>query len=137
VEPERLTAMSLAHFTLATRDVQRTAAFLERTLGYPRTPVPGNSPVEIAWLNIGHGQEIHVIYTEGFVPSPFELEFGRHFAVYHPAGDFPSLKNRLVEQGAEIVQPLRPTAFERFFFREPVNGYLFEVIDSGRRPHDL
>ena len=129
--------MSLAHFTLATRDVQRTAAFLEGTLGYPRNPVPANSPVEVAWLNIGNGQEIHVIYTEGFVPSPFELEFGRHFAVYHPASDFPSLKSRLLEQGAELVQPLRPTAFERFFFREPVNGYLFEVIDSGRRTHDL
>jgi hypothetical protein len=27
---------------------------------------------------------------------------------------------------------LRATHFERVFFREPVNGYLFEVIDSER-----
>jgi hypothetical protein len=26
--------------------------------------------------------------------------------------------------------PLRATMFERFFFREPVNGYVFEVIDD-------
>ena len=129
--------MSLAHFTLATRDVERTAAFFERTLGYARNPVPANSPVEVAWLDIGRGQQIHVIYTKGFTPSPFELEFGRHFAIFHPLGDFAALKKRLLDEGAEIVAPFRPTAFERFFFREPVNGYLFEVIDAGRRPGDL
>lgn len=129
--------MSLAHFTLATQHVERTADFFERTLGYRRNPVPANSPVQVAWLNLGRGQEIHVIYTEGFTPSRFELEFGRHVAVYHPAADFPALKQRLVEAGAEIVAPLRPTAFERFFFREPVNGYLFEVIDTDRVPADL
>jgi catechol 2,3-dioxygenase-like lactoylglutathione lyase family enzyme len=129
--------MSLAHFTLATRDVERTADFFERTLGYRRNPVPANSPVKVAWLNIGRGQEIHIIHTEAFTPSQFELEFGRHVAVYHPAADFPALKQRLVDAGAEIVPPVRPTVFERFFFREPVNGYLFEVIDAGRRPADL
>jgi catechol 2,3-dioxygenase-like lactoylglutathione lyase family enzyme len=129
--------MSLAHFTLATQHVERTADFFERTLGYRRNPVPANSPVQVAWLNLGRGQEIHVIYTEGFTPSGFELEFGRHVAVYHPAADFPALKQRLVEAGAEIVAPLRPTAFERFFFREPVNGYFFEVIDADRKPTDL
>ena len=129
--------MSLAHFTLATRDVERTAAFLERTLGYARSAVPANSPVEVAWLDIGRGQQIHVIYTEGFTPSPFELEFGRHFAVFHPLDDFGALKTRLRDEGAEIVAPFRPTAFERFFFREPVNGYLFEVIDANRDPSAL
>ena len=129
--------MSLAHFTLATQHVERTAAFFERTLGYQRKPVPANSPVQIAWLDLGRGQEIHVIYTEGFAPSRFELEFGRHVALFHPAADFAALKQRLIDAGAEIVAPLRPTAFERFFFREPVNGYLFEVIDADRRPTDL
>jgi catechol 2,3-dioxygenase-like lactoylglutathione lyase family enzyme len=129
--------MSLAHFTLATQQVERTADFFERTLGYTRNPVPSNSPVQVAWLNLGRGQEIHIIYTEGFTRSPFELEFGRHVAVFHPAADFLALKQRLVNEGAEIIEPARPTAFERFFFREPVNGYLFEVIDAGRRPGDL
>ena len=129
--------MSLAHFTLATREVERTANFFERTLGYRRNPVPANSPVQVAWLNLGRGQEIHIIYTEGFTPSAFELEFGRHVALFHPVADFTALKQRLVEAGAELVAPLRPTAFERFFFREPVNGYLFEVIDAGRKPTDL
>jgi hypothetical protein len=124
--------MSLAHLTLATEHVERTAAFFERTLGYARNPVPGNSPVDALWLDIGRGQEMHVLYVEGFAVSPFEREFGRHVAVFHPLEDFPALKQRLVDEGAEIIAPLRATPFERFFFREPINGYVFEVVDAAR-----
>jgi len=74
--------MSLAHLTLPTRDVDKTARFFEKTLGYARSPVPGNSPVEVVWLDIGGGQEMHVFYVEGLEVSPFESEFGRHVAVF-------------------------------------------------------
>ena len=124
--------MSLAHLTLATQHVDRTAAFFERTLGYTTNPVPRNSPTDALWLDIGRGQEMHILYVEGFIVSPFEREFGRHIAVFHPRQDFPALKQRLIEQGAELIEPLRPTPFERFFFREPVNGYVFEVVDASR-----
>ena len=113
--------MTLAHLTLPTRHVEQTTAFLERTLGYHRKPVPSNSPVEVTWLDIGHGQEIHVFYVEGFVVSPFEAEFGRHVAVFHPLADFPALRQRLLEAGADLTEPLRATPFARFFFRELVS----------------
>jgi hypothetical protein len=109
--------------------VEKTAAFLERTLRYSRVAVPANSPVELVWLDIGHGQTLHVFYVEAFSVSPFESEFGRHVAVFHPRSDFAGLRARLAEQGAEIIEPLRATPFERFFFREPINGYVFEVVD--------
>jgi catechol 2,3-dioxygenase-like lactoylglutathione lyase family enzyme len=124
--------MTLAHLTLPTRDVEATAAFFERTLGYTRNAVPGNSPVEALWLHLGGGQELHVLYVDGFAVSPFEGEFGRHVAVFHPRSDFPLIKQRLIDAGGEIIAPLRPTPFERFFFREPINGYVFEVIDADR-----
>jgi len=124
--------MSLAHLTLPTRDVEKTARFFENTLGYARSPVPGNSPVEVLWLDIGRGQQIHVFYVEGFAVSPFESEFGRHVAMFYPLDQFAALKARLVEEGATLITPLRATPFERFFFREPVNGYVFEVIDQSR-----
>lgn len=124
--------MRFAHLTLPTREVERTAAFLERTLGLARRPVPANSPVPVVWLDLGDGQELHVFHVEGFAVSPYEHEFGRHVALYHPVADFPALAARLRAEGAELVEPERPTAFARFFFREPVNGYLFEVIDAGR-----
>lgn len=124
--------MSLAHFTLPTQYVDKTAVFFERTLGYTRDPLPANVPDETVWLNIGRAQQMHVFFVEGFRVSPFEEEFGRHVAVYYPVRQFEELKQRLVQHGAVIFPPLRPTPFERFFFREPVNGYVFEVIDEAR-----
>ena len=125
--------MSLAHFTLPTSDVEATTCFLVDTLGYARKPVPANSPIEVQWLDIGRGQELHVFFVEGFEVSPFEGEFGRHVAVFHPLDDFPALRKRLTAAGATIMEPSRTTPFERFFFREPVNGYVFEVVDSARQ----
>jgi catechol 2,3-dioxygenase-like lactoylglutathione lyase family enzyme len=127
--------MSLAHLTLPTREVEKTASFLEDTLGYIRDPVPDNVPDETVWLNIGHGQQMHVFFVEGFEVSPFEREFGRHVAVFYPLAGFEGLKERLRQRRAEIFAPLRATPFERFFFREPVNGYVFEVIDQARSGH--
>ncbi len=127
--------MSLAHLTLPTREVERTASFLEQTLGYVRDPVPENVPDETVWLNIDRGQQIHVFFVDGFEVSPFEREFGRHVAVFHPLEDFAALRERLRQRGAELIEPLRPTPFERFFFREPINGYFFEVIDQARAGH--
>ena len=124
--------MTLAHLTLPTRAVEKTASFLEATLAYGRDPAPGNSPNETVWLNIGRGQQLHVVYVEGFEVSPFEGEFGRHVAVFYPLAEFGGLKQRLLQRGAELIEPLRATTFERFFFREPVNGYVFEVIDQDR-----
>jgi catechol 2,3-dioxygenase-like lactoylglutathione lyase family enzyme len=125
--------MTFAHLTLPTRHVQETAALLERALGYRRKPSAANSPVEVVWLDLGRGQEMHVFYVEGFEASPFEGEFGRHVALFHPAAEFPALKQRLLAEGAELIDEIRPTPFQRFFFREPVNGYVFEVIDASRQ----
>jgi hypothetical protein len=121
-----------AHLTLPTQYVEETTSFLEHALGYRRKPVPDNSPVDARWLDIGHGQELHVFFVDGFRISPFEAEFGRHVALFHPLDDFPALRRRVTDAGGELVEPLRATPFERLFFREPVNGYLFEVIDSAR-----
>jgi catechol 2,3-dioxygenase-like lactoylglutathione lyase family enzyme len=121
-----------AHVTLPTQYVEETTRFLEETLGYPRKVVPANSPVDARWLDIGNGQEIHVFFVDGFVVSPFEAEFGRHIALFHPLDDLAAVRQRITEAGGMLVDPLRPTPFERIFFREPVNGYLFELIDSER-----
>jgi len=125
-----ISPMRFAHLTLPTRDVERTCAFFVRTLDLALLPTPPNSPVPVYWLDIGGGQSMHVFYVEDFEVSRFESEFGRHIALFHPVGDFPAIKERLVAEGAELVESLRPTPFERFFFREPINGYFFEVIDS-------
>ena len=124
----------LAHFTLPTRDPKATAAFIERTFGFRRNPVPTNSTGAV-WFDIGRGQEMHILYVPNFEISAHEAEFGRHVALFHPLPDFAALKARLADEGAVLIDPIRPTPFERFFFREPVNGYVFEVIDQARASH--
>ena len=125
--------MSFAHLTLATRDVIATRDFFAGTLGWEPIERPGNIDVEAAWLRIVPGQELHLLRVPDFEPSDFEQEFGRHFAVEHPVAGFAGLKERLVEGGAELIDPIRETPFERFFFRDP-NGYVFEVVDAKRTP---
>jgi hypothetical protein len=122
--------LSLAHLTLPTKDVEGTARFLEEMLGYPRDRAPANSPVETAWLAAGDGRQLHIVYVEGFAVSPFEGEFGRHIAISFPAQQMIALRERLAVAGAQVMNPLRPSEQQRFFFREPVNGYVFEVIAS-------
>lgn len=122
--------MSLAHLTLATARVAATAQFLEEMLGYRRDAAPANSPVETVWLATGGGQQMHIVYVKDFAVSPFEGEFGRHIAILHPAAEMIALRERLAGAGAQVMEPLRPGERERFFFREPVNGYVFEVIGA-------
>ena len=88
--------MSLAHLTLPTLAVERTARFLEQTLGYTRDPAPANSPVETVWLATGGGQQMRILHVEGFAVSPLEGEFGRHIAVFHPTQEIAPLKERLL-----------------------------------------
>lgn len=123
--------MSLAHLTLPSADVEATARFLQEILGYSRDPAPANSPVETVWLAIGGGQQLHIVYVADFALSPFEGEFGRHIAILLPTREMIALRERLTAVDAQVMDPLRPGAQQRFFFREPVNGYVFEVIAQG------
>ena len=123
----------LHHLTLATRDVIAAREFFLSTLGWKQISRPGNIDIEAAWLDIGDGQQLHLLQKEGFEASPFEAEFGRHFAFDYPLDEFPALKERLLAHGAELIDPIRETPFERFFFREP-NGYIFEMVSANREP---
>jgi catechol 2,3-dioxygenase-like lactoylglutathione lyase family enzyme len=122
--------LAILHCTLATRDVGRTSAFFEATFGWRPIERPGNVPMAAAWLAIAEGQELHLVEVPGFEPSPFDREYGRHIAFSHPREEFDGLKERLKRHGAELIPPDRPTAHERFFFRDP-NGYVFEVVEAG------
>lgn len=122
--------MAFAHLTIATRDVAASARFFSTALGWRPLERPGNIATRAAWLEIAPGQELHLIEVAGFEPSPYEREYGRHFAVTYPGAGFPALRERLAQAGAEVIEATRPTPFARFFFRDP-NGYIFEVIEAG------
>ena len=125
--------MLLAHLTLATRDVRASEAFFAGALGWRPIAGPNNIGRPAAWLEMGVGQELHLVEVAEFAPSPFEAEFGRHVALAVAHAEFTGLKQRLLAHGAELIDPERPTPFARFFFRDP-NGYVFEVVDADRDP---
>jgi catechol 2,3-dioxygenase-like lactoylglutathione lyase family enzyme len=121
--------MALAHITLATREVLRSVAFYQNSLGWQPIAQPGNIGITAAWLEIAPGIELHLIEDRAFEPSPFEQEFGRHIAITYPLAEFPRLKERLQAQGARLIEPPRETPFVLFFFRD-LNGYVFEVVEE-------
>jgi catechol 2,3-dioxygenase-like lactoylglutathione lyase family enzyme len=123
--------MALAHITLATRDVARASAFFAGALGWRPIARPGNIGRAAAWLAIAPGVELHLVEDPEFEPSPFEQEFGRHVAVSFPLAGFPALRERLIARGATLIDPIRETPFQRFFFRDP-DGYVFEVVEEDR-----
>jgi catechol 2,3-dioxygenase-like lactoylglutathione lyase family enzyme len=125
--------MSLAHLTLATRNVRRAEAYFSGALGWRPIPRPKNIDRPAAWMEIAPGQELHLIEVAAFAPSPFEAEFGRHIALAVPRTEFEYMKRRLVQHGAALLEPESPTPFARFFFRDP-DGYVFEVVEAERRP---
>ena len=99
--------MSLAHITLATRDVAGTSRFFEQTLLWRPIHKPGNIDLTAAWLEVGPGQQLHLLEVPDFAPSPFEAEFGRHIAVFHKGTDFPALQERLAAHGAKLIDEIR------------------------------
>ena len=118
--------MSLAHITLATRDVPASLTFFARDTGL----VPDRSsgkywPARLAGDRAG--ARIAPGRGCGLRAVSFEAEFGRHIAVAFPWAEFDDLKRRLEAHGATVIEPVR------FFFRDP-NGYVFEVVDAGRVP---
>ena len=125
--------MSLAHLTLATRDVRKAESFFAQALGWRPIARPNNIGRAAAWLEIAPGQELHLVEVKDFESSPFEAEFGRHIAIAFPLAEFDRLKRRLLGHGAELIEPERPTPFARFFFRSP-DGYVFEVVPAEREP---
>ena len=125
--------MTLVHLTLATRDVHQAAAFFSQALLWPRIERPNSIGRPAAWLEIAPGQELHLVEVADFAPSPFEAEFGRHIAIAFPLAEFDRLKLRLLAHGATLIDPERPTPFDRFFFRTP-DGYVFEIVPAERQP---
>lgn len=119
---------TLAHITLAARDVPATAGFLGRVFGWKPIDAPSNTPVDACWMDIGNGQQVHILRCDAFEASPFEREFGRHLAFFVAAEEMEPFKARLAVEAIAIIAPRRQTPFDRFFF-EDANGYLFEVID--------
>ena len=119
--------MTFAHLTIETRDVSKTRDFFEQVMKWRVLQMPQNIDIDAAWLEIAEGQQLHILGIPDST-KPVDAEFGRHFALFHPADDFDGVIHRVNEHGGEVIEPIRETPFRRVFFSDP-NGYVFELID--------
>ena len=123
--------MALAHVTLATRELARSTAFFHEVMGWTPIGRPRNNAVarrlatNRAWAGTasGRGSRFPTLAIRARVRPAHRGQL--------PASRFPALKERLIAHGAKVIDPLRDTPFDRFFFRDP-NGYLFEVLEEER-----
>ena len=113
--------MGLAHITLATRDVRRSADFFRDALGWSLSTRPGNIGMNAAWLDIAPGMELHLIEDPEFEPSRFEKEFGRHIAVTFDLAEFPRLKERLQARAQPSSSHCARHRFSASFFATPTD----------------
>jgi catechol 2,3-dioxygenase-like lactoylglutathione lyase family enzyme len=81
--------MAIAHFTLAARDVRRSARFFEVAMGWRPIERADNIGVPSARLEIAPGHEFDLVESSVFEPSPFERDYGRPMAISHPVAYFP------------------------------------------------
>lgn len=117
----------IAHLTLASTDVPALAEFYHQVMGWQYIHHPGNVTTDCAWLDIGDGQQVHILRVDGFQTSPYEREYGRHVAIFQPADSYRAILERLRQRSIEVLPPERETPFPRFFFRDP-EGYMIEVV---------
>ena len=130
----RRMTLILAHVTLPTRDVERTAAFLEQAFGLTRVPVPDNSPVDVVVARHRQRPADPRVSCRGLrgVSLRRRVRPAHRALSSRPRFRRPEASAHRAGRDADRARA-RPRRTNAFFFREPVNGYVFEVIDDAAR----
>ena len=126
--------MTLAHITLATRDIEATRKFLETALGWHSIHRPNNIPMRAAWLAISPSVECHLIEVPDYAPSAFEREYGRHVALAYPLAEFPApLKERFAQDGGRDFAIGRPPSSGSSFAIRTATSSKWSMPPASRR----
>jgi lactoylglutathione lyase len=117
------------HTTVHVQDLQKSAAFYEKIMGFERIPDPFKDDKHI-WYRIGAHQQLHVIgATE---PVRHEMELHLAFRVssvpdFTARLDAAHIPYRDFDGNKKITQ--RPDGVHQIYFQDP-DGYWLEINDS-------
>ncbi|WP_410566860.1 VOC family protein [Amycolatopsis sp. cmx-4-61] len=104
---------AIHHVSVVVGDLEKSAAFYERALGFRRrTDRPGQLGPGV-WLDVGD-QQLHLI--EG-TPPPAQ---GQHFAVF--ADDLDAEIRRLRTEGIDVSDPLPIGSMRQAFLTDPAGN---------------
>ena len=118
------------HTTLRVRDLQKSAAFYEKFLGFERIPEPFKDNKHL-WYRIGPHQQLHVV---GGATEPIRQDMEQHVAFR--VASVPDFIARLDAAhipyrnfAGEQKVTLRPDGVHQIYLQDP-DGYWLEINDS-------
>lgn len=124
-------SLRLNHVSLLVRDLARSAAFYNETLGLPEIPCGAARP-NIRWFGLGRGQSIHLI--EGEFGKTF-VTMTSHFCISSTAFDatLEDLRRKSVtfcNLGGEAGREHRRADGIRSVYLQDPDGYWIEINED-------
>jgi len=120
------------HATVYVRDLDKSAAFYEKVLGFEKIPEPFKDGRHV-WFRIGPHDQLHVVSG---ATKPTENEINVHLAFrVASVSDFAArlekagVKYRKSIRGDGTVATPRPDGVNQIYFQDP-DGYWIEVNDD-------
>ncbi len=113
----------LHHFTILTRDVEKTASFFKTALGFTKgfSPEPG-FPVE--WLYLGGVPVVHVVHSD----NPGDTGSGRIDHAAFNCTDYAAVKSRLDGCDVTVREQTQPEIAVHQIFVESPEGVWLELV---------
>lgn len=125
-------ASKFDHATVYVRDLDKSASFYEKVMGFERIPEPFKDGRHV-WFRIGPHDQLHVVSG---AKSAIEHDINVHLAFRVPSvPDFISglekagVKYRKSIRGDGTVATPRPDGVNQIYFQDP-DGYWIEVNDD-------
>jgi lactoylglutathione lyase len=125
-------AAKFDHATVYVRDLDKSATFYEKVLGFERIPEPFKDGRHV-WFRVGPHDQLHVV--SGATTSP-DRDINVHLAFRVPSVpnfasqlDKAGVKYRKSIRGDGTVATPRPDGVNQIYFQDP-DGYWIEVNDD-------
>jgi lactoylglutathione lyase len=125
-------ALKFDHATVYVRDLEKSASFYEKVLGFEKIPEPFKDGRHV-WFRIGPHDQLHVVSG---ATKPVENEINVHLAFrvasvpeFAARLDKAGVKYRKSIRGDGTVATPRPDGVNQIYFQDP-DGYWIEVNDD-------
>jgi lactoylglutathione lyase len=120
------------HATVYVRDLEKSATFYEKVLGFEKIPEPFKDGRHV-WFRIGPHDQLHVV-SGATKPSENEINVHLAFRVasvpdFAARLDKAGVKYRKSIRGDGTVATPRPDGVNQIYFQDP-DGYWIEVNDD-------
>ena len=127
------TTPTIDHLAVHVHDLEKSAQFYEKVMGFSRIPDPFNDGTHV-WFRVGEHQQLHVVSGAAAAsPSSHDIRVHMAFRVASVADFRKRLEAMKVPYRGIRDEPghmsLRPDGVKQIYFQDP-DGYWIEVDDD-------